>query len=166
MSKRKQAHGRSVQNRQAERQLDPHRQGLRAFEAGHFDQAITIWQGLTQHDAPVKAAPAEAYFRRSLIRTLPEEQVAEKAMAIRRYYQGVAAAQSGDTGTALARWQSSLDAGLAMPWLLENLVTARLQHLTAQLEVDSPFLGMALPMGPLLDDLDIDDRDFDFDDMG
>lgn len=32
-------------------------------------------------------------------------------------------------------------------------------------EVDSPFFGMALQMGPLLDDLDIDDPDFDFDDI-
>ncbi len=267
MSKRKQAHERSVQRYQPEVQLDPRQQGLRAFEAERFDQAITIWKGFVQRDASVKAALAEAYFRRALTRTLPEEQVADfqqalvlvaddmryqyhlglalhragdvvgaieryravlqrsprwpgagkvlalatleqdpqadigalpsstpevsatlapvqallqgqppalngdtpvdrcwygmgqvltqdttaqttlddprnlpthKVLAIRRYYQGVAAAQSGDTGAALAHWQYSLDldAGLAMPWLLENLATVRLQHLTAQLEAN------------------------------
>lgn len=53
---------------------DPRALGLRHFQAGRFEQAINAWQPVGS-DPKVRAALAEAYFRRSL--TLPDQQRAD-----------------------------------------------------------------------------------------
>ena len=58
-------------------------------------------------------------------RPLPSQQ----ATAVRRYYQGVAAARAGDWDAALGDWQRASAEGLDRPWLRENLVAGTLQAL-------------------------------------
>src|SRR4051794_2353215 len=48
---------------------DARQRGLRAFNAGRFDDAIAAWASLAPHDERVRAALAEAHFRRGLAGT-------------------------------------------------------------------------------------------------
>lgn len=136
MSKRKPASGRSVQSRQPEGQLDPRQQGLRAFQARRFDQAITIWQGLVQRDASVKAALAEAYFRQALTRTLPEEQVADLQQALAlvaddmryQYHLGLALHRAGDLAGAIERYRAVLQRNPRWPGAGKVLALATLEQ--------------------------------------
>ncbi len=45
---------------------DPRQRGLHAFQAGRFAEAIAAWAPLADRDAAVRAALAEAHFRRAL----------------------------------------------------------------------------------------------------
>jgi tetratricopeptide (TPR) repeat protein len=99
---------------------DPRRQGLRAFQAGRFDNAIALWSSLGLRDPAVTAALAEAYFRRALSRT-GEQPIDDLRRAIElaphqlryQYHLGRALHQAGDLAGAIERYRSVLrqDAG-------------------------------------------------------
>ncbi len=81
--------------------LDTRQRGLRAFQTGRFDEAITLWTPLAA-DARVQAALAEAYFRRGLaardaraladlraaVRLAPAEQRYRYQLGMRLHRQG------------------------------------------------------------------------------
>ncbi len=64
-----------------------------------------------------------------------EQQLPAAAVAVRRYYKGVAAAQKGDTEAALKQWQRVSEQGLLpTPWLRNNMAVLLHEKLSAQLE--------------------------------
>jgi tetratricopeptide (TPR) repeat protein len=68
---------------------------------------------------------------------------AAQAGVIRRYYRGVAAAQSGDMDAAFKAWRNSLRPGRSSPWLRSNMVVMLLENDGARLDqedllADSP----------------------------
>jgi hypothetical protein len=67
---------------------------------------------------------------RSPTNTLPAAQL----VALRRYYKGVAAAQSGDLATALKLWQQVFAGGIFPAALLDNLGALLFQQLAEQIE--------------------------------
>jgi len=80
-----------------------------------------LWRGLgliAAGDGAAREALADD-------RPLPSKQAA----AVRRYYQGVAAAQAGDLDAALQDWRRASAEGLDRPWLRENLVAGTLRTL-------------------------------------
>src|SRR5919199_1951053 len=66
MSKRKRSAGSPYQMRTVPARPDPRQQALRAFQAGRLDTAISVWSNLSGSDPGVRAALAEAHFRRAL----------------------------------------------------------------------------------------------------
>ncbi len=85
----------------------------------HFTQSTasseTLWQGLA-----LLARGEAATARRTLV-TGSGTRLPPRAEAVRRYYAGVAAAQTGDLEKAAAEWQQAQVAGLDTPWLRNNL---------------------------------------------
>jgi tetratricopeptide (TPR) repeat protein len=58
-----------------------------------------------------------------------------QATAVRRYYQGVAAAQAGDLDAAMQAWQHLDEQGTHTPWLLQNVAAILPRSLREQCEV-------------------------------
>lgn len=89
--------------------LDPRQQGLRAFQNGRFDQAITAWLPLATQDDVVARALAEAYARRSRSKPIGSEQIAdlEQACALvpddlsYQYQLGLTLHRAGDLAAAI-----------------------------------------------------------------
>ncbi len=88
--------------------VNPRQQGIRAFEAGRFDAAITAWSGLDRGDTRVAVALAEAYFRKGLETKLPAGQIAAFEQAHKLvpgegrylYHLGLAHHRGGDPAGA------------------------------------------------------------------
>ena len=80
-----------------------------------------LWHGL----GLVRAGDAAARQALDDSRPLPSRQ----ATAVRRYYQGVAAARAGDVDAAAQCWQDLYDQGTRTPWLLQNLAAVLLDRL-------------------------------------
>jgi len=60
----------------------------------------------------------------------------KQAMAVRSYYQGVAAARAGDLDAALHSWQHLSDQDTRMPWLQQNLAALVPLYLRERCEAD------------------------------
>ncbi len=85
-----------------------------------------LWQGLGLVQAGAGAARSVLDGGRALS--------SPRAMAVRRYYQGVADAQAGDMTSALAAWQDVYEQRLTTPWLLDNLVAVLLPRIREYLD--------------------------------
>src|SRR6187200_3388566 len=115
MPKHKQPHGRGRGPVAPAPPADGRQQGLRAFQAGRFDQAIIIWSRLGGDDR-LTAALAEAYFRRALLRATPQERVADLREALTRapddaryrYHLGLALHRAGDLAAAMKEYRAVL----------------------------------------------------------
>src|SRR5438270_8696980 len=90
--------------------------------AGGDEPLERLWHGLGLVRAGDAAA---AYQALDDSRPLPSRQ----ATAVRRYYQGVAAAQAGDMDATAQRWQDLYEQGTRTPWLLQNLAAMALHRL-------------------------------------
>ncbi len=109
-----------------------------------------LWRGLAQ----IAAGDGSARAALDDDRGLPNARL----VALRRYYKGVAAAQAGDTDTALELWQKVSASGTFTATLHDNLATLLFQRLGALLaagdvagatsaveqSVDAPFSSGAL----------------------
>jgi tetratricopeptide (TPR) repeat protein len=114
------------------------------------DAVARLWRGLALIDAGDGAARGALDDDRPL--------PAARFIALRRYYKGVAAAQAGDTDTALKLWQQVHAGGVFTAMLLDNLATLLFQQLSGQLaagdlagatatveqSINAPFSGGAL----------------------
>src|SRR5918912_3545665 len=89
--------------------------------AGGDEPLERLWHGL----GLVRAGDAAARQALDDPRPLPSRH----ATAVRRYYQGVAAAQAGDVDAAAQRWQALYEQGIRTPWLLQNLAAVLLHRL-------------------------------------
>lgn len=114
---------------------DARQQGLRAFQAGRFDQAIIIWSRLGG-DARLTTALAEAYFRRALLRPTPQERVADLREAVTRapeearyrYHLGLALHRAGDLAAATKEYRAVLGMPVALPGAATALALAALEQ--------------------------------------
>lgn len=143
MAKRKQA---PANNPPRGRQVDPiadqRQQGLRAFQAGRFDSAISIWSGLAQRDPQVKVALAEAYFRRALRPTSAQTQLADLQQATAlcpeelryQYHLGLTFHRARELPAAIQQYQALLQRDPTWPGAAMVLALATLeQHPQADL---------------------------------
>lgn len=142
---------------------DWRQQGLRAFHAGRFDQAISNWSHVSQKDAAVSTALAEAYFRRALTRFSAadhDQQIADLrcAAALRSddlrylYHLGLALHRAGDLPAATKQYQAVLQRDPAWPGLGLVLALAMLQQDPradiSTLPVDTPEIQGYTQAGP------------------
>jgi tetratricopeptide (TPR) repeat protein len=72
----------SIQRRSPAGLGDPRQSGLRAFHANRFNEAILTWAPLAERDVQVRAALAEAYFRRALAGAPSDTAVADLRRAV------------------------------------------------------------------------------------
>lgn len=72
----------SIQRRPPAGHGDPRQTGLRAFQANRFSEAILIWTPLAERDDQVRAALAEAHFRRALAAPPSDPAVADLRRAV------------------------------------------------------------------------------------
>ncbi len=116
--------------------LDLRQQGLRAFQSGHYDQAIAAWAGLARTEPPVAAALAEAYARRARRRTIGNEQIQDLRQAValvpgevRYHYQlGLALHQAGDLPAAIRQYREVLQHDATRPGVGLVLALALLEQ--------------------------------------
>src|SRR5437764_8155736 len=93
-----------------------------AIPASGGDEPLErLWRGL----GLVRAGDAAAREALDDSRPLPSRQ----ATAVRRYYQGVAAAQAGAVDAGGQHWQDLDEQGACTPWLLQNLAAVLLRRL-------------------------------------
>ncbi len=117
MSKRKPAPGSKQRGRKVDKTSDQRQQGLRAFQGGRFDTAITAWTGLHKRDPQMQVALAEAHFRRALKRSTPEEKLTDMRQAATlcpddlryQYHLGLALHQAGDLPAAIQQYYTVLE---------------------------------------------------------
>jgi tetratricopeptide (TPR) repeat protein len=83
-----------------------------------------LWRGLGLLQA------GDAGAREMLEDTRPLRSM--QATAVRRYYQGVAAAQAGDLDEAMQAWQHLDEQGNRTPWLLQNVAAILPRYLREQ----------------------------------
>ncbi len=134
MAKRKSAPAGKERGRKIDKTTDQRQQGLRAFQAGRFDSAITAWAELHRRDPEVKVALAEAYFRRALKQSASAEQLADMRQATTlcpdelryQYHLGLALHRAGDLPAAIRQYQMVLErdsrwTGAGMALALANL---------------------------------------------
>jgi tetratricopeptide (TPR) repeat protein len=96
---------------------DPRQQGLRAFQAQHFDEAIRLWLPLSAKDAAVRAALAEAYFRRALRPPFAEQALSDLRQAITlaptearyHYHLGMHLHRRIDLAGAVASYRAAIE---------------------------------------------------------
>jgi len=142
---------------------DQRQQGLRAFQAGRFDDAIAAWSGLARGDGRVTAALAEAHFRRAL--TLPPgvDRLADVRRAVElapgepryQYHLGLALHHAHDIPAAIDCYRAVLGHNPAWPGAGMALALAALeQDVTVDLAAlpgSTPTLRLALaPVQALL----------------
>lgn len=126
----------SLARRPAQTPPDLRQQGLRALEAGRYEQAIAAWSGLARHDPAVAAALAEAHLRRA--RTLPDgdDQIREIEQALRlapeqpryQYALGLALHRAGNLAGAIERYRAVLAHDSVWPGAAQVLALARLEQ--------------------------------------
>lgn len=110
--------------------------GLRAFNAGHFDEAIAAWTPLAPHDERVRAALAEAHFRRGLAGTMEDGGLGDLRQAVGlvadeprfHYHLGLALHRAGDLPAAGAAYRAALARDPAFPGAGLALATAALER--------------------------------------
>ena len=115
---------------------DMRQRGLQLFQAGKYDEAIEIWSRILPSEPTLTAALAEAYFRRSLTRSLNAERLLDvrRALGLRpneprfRYHLGLTLHHDGHLDAAIEQYEAVLrrDPG----WRGANLVLmlARLEQ--------------------------------------
>lgn len=116
--------------------LDLREQGLRAFQSGHYDQAIAAWTGLARTQPAVAAALAEAYARRSRRHTAGDAQIHDLRQAlalapgeVRYHYQlGLALHRAGDLRAAIRQYHEVLQHDAAWPGVGLVLALALLEQ--------------------------------------
>jgi tetratricopeptide (TPR) repeat protein len=101
---------------------DPRQRGLHSFQAGRFAEAIATWAPLADGDSALRAALAEAHFRRALAAhpSAPALDDLRRAVELMpdepRYYfhLGRYLHQSGDLAAAIEQYRAALerDSGL------------------------------------------------------
>src|SRR5256885_1774002 len=97
--------------------LNLRQRGVRAWQAGHIDDAIAIWSLVVEQDQQLVPALAEAHFRRGLTRPAGTEQLSDlqRAVVLRpddirfHYHLGLALHRVGDLARAIAQYRSVLD---------------------------------------------------------
>lgn len=100
-----------------------------AAPGGANETMQTLWQGL----AGIVTGDGSALTALSDDKPLPTA----RAVAVRRIYKGVAAAQQGDIATALKQWQRVQEDGVWFPaWLLDNMVSALVEQLQSLIASD------------------------------
>ncbi|MFL5803910.1 MAG: tetratricopeptide repeat protein [Roseiflexaceae bacterium] len=95
---------------------DPRQQGLRSFHAQRFDDAIRLWSPLAAKDPRVRAALAEAFFRRALRPTLTGQTFDDLRQAITlapnearyHYHLGMNLHRTGDLAGAITSYRAVL----------------------------------------------------------
>lgn len=116
--------------------LDPRERGLRAFQAGRFNEAIAIWSLLVGKDARVRTALAEAHFRRALSGTMPDSIVSDLRRAIElvpnearyHFHLGRMLHRNGDLAGANTHYRQALQAPAPIPAAAQLLALATLQQ--------------------------------------
>ena len=96
--------------------LDARQLGLRAFQGGRFDEAITHWSPLAPQDMAVGAALAEAYFRRAL-KTPTKNAGADLGQAVAlapnepryQYHLGMQLHRTGALAEAITHYQATIE---------------------------------------------------------
>jgi pentatricopeptide repeat protein len=91
--------------------------GLRAFQNSRFDEAIRLWSPLAERDEQVRAALAEAYFRRAIKQG--EEKLADLRQAATlapndaryQYHLGMQLHQTGELTAAIACYRAVIERG-------------------------------------------------------
>ncbi len=130
---------------------DPRQQGLRAFQAGRFDEAIGVWSGLAASDARAAAALAEAHFRRALTVPAGSGQLADlrRADALAPddprylYHLGLALHHARELPEAIDRYRAVLARDPVWPGAAVALALAALEQEPA---VDLAALPGSTPM--------------------
>jgi pentatricopeptide repeat protein len=126
----------------------------RRYDASAAGALLTFWQGLGEVQQGDPAALATLTDQR----TLPTPGL----IALRRFYQGVAAAHDGDDAGAAERWFKVAESGQATAALAQNLTAALYEQLTTLVAADQPAaaaklalqsLTMRLAPAPALDEL-------------
>src|SRR5437764_9656411 len=116
--------------------VDQRHMGLQALQAGRFDNAIAAWSGLEQRDARVTAALAEAYFRRALMRSAGQDQIADLQRAVTlasaelryQYDLGLALHRAGELAAAVQRYRDVLQHDATWPGAGMALALAALEQ--------------------------------------
>jgi len=80
-----------------------------------LSRGAEMWQALRQMHADAAAAPV------ALLKEAAEKNGRKPISRILHYYRGVAAMRADDRATAYGAWGSASGAGLATPWLEQNL---------------------------------------------
>ncbi len=116
--------------------MDPRREGLRAFQAGRFADAIAAWSGLSAHDARVAAALAEAHFRRALTLLAGTAQLDDLRRAVDlapddpryQYHLGLALHHAHEIPAAIERYRTVLARDPTWPGVGMSLALAALEQ--------------------------------------
>jgi len=96
---------------------DRRQQGLRAFQNSRFDEAIQLWSPLAERDQQVRAALAEAYFRRALKPGADKLADLRQAAALApndaryQYHLGMQLHQIGELAAAIACYRGVIERG-------------------------------------------------------
>ena len=115
---------------------DPLQQGLRAFQAGHFDDAIALWTPLISSNQNVAAALAEAHFRCALRQQAPATQQAHLQTAMElapnnlrfSYYMGLLFHQANQLPQAIEWYRAVLADNASWPQAGLLLALAELEQ--------------------------------------
>ena len=115
---------------------DPRREGLRAFHAGRFDDAIAAWSDPSAHDARVAVALAEAHFRRALTLPAGVSRLPDLRRAVElacddpryQYHLGLALHHAHELAAAIERYRTVLARDPAWPGVGLSLALAALEQ--------------------------------------
>ncbi|HEX9373988.1 MAG TPA: tetratricopeptide repeat protein, partial [Roseiflexaceae bacterium] len=115
---------------------DPLQIGLRAFHANRFGDAIVAWSPLAVRDAEVRAALAEAHFRRALSGTPSDTAIADLRRAVElapdeprfHYHLGRYLHQRGEVAAAIEQYRIVLQRDAAWPGAAQLLALATLEQ--------------------------------------
>jgi len=115
---------------------DPRREGLRAFQAGRFADAIAAWSDLSAHDARVAAALAEAHFRRALTLSAGVSRLPDLRRAVElasddpryQYHLALALHHAHELPAAIERYRTVLARDPAWPGAGLSLALAALEQ--------------------------------------
>jgi tetratricopeptide (TPR) repeat protein len=139
---------------------DMRQRGLQLFQAGRYDDAIAIWSRFASSDASLRQPLAEAYFRRSLTRSLNAERLTDVRSALELrpreprfiYHLGLALHLEGDLDAAIEQYEAVLrqdpswhGAALALARLEQNHATELSGYSTQARALVAP--GQALLRG-------------------
>ena len=86
-----------------------------ALQEPLLSKGAEMWQALLQMRTDAAAAPV------ALLKEAVEKNGRKPISRILHYYRGMAAMRAGDRATAYTAWSSASGAGLATPWLEQNL---------------------------------------------
>src|SRR5262245_47534820 len=115
---------------------NPRQQGLRAFQAQRFDDAIRLWSPLATKDDHVRKSLAEAHFRRALKASSIEQAIVDIRQALTlapdetryHYHLGMNLHRLGDLAGAIASYRAVLQRDPAWAGAGMLLVLAQLEQ--------------------------------------